>query len=58
MRTSSEVPVIREAPAIHETPADQKAPFIYVSSFSRSVLQLLHQVQDEKHCSRHNEGGK
>lgn len=52
MRTSLEVPVIREMPA------DQKEPFIYGGSFSRSALQLLHQVQDEEHSSRHNEGGK
>ena len=58
MRTSSEVPVIRETPAIHEAPADQKAPFIYGGSFSRVTRQPLHQVQDEEHCSRHNEGGK
>lgn len=52
MRTSP------ETPAIHEVPAGQKAPFIYGNSFSRSALQLLHQMQDEEHGSRHNEGSK
>lgn len=58
MRTSSEVPVIRETPAIHETPADQKAPFIYGELVFQKHPPALHQVQDEKHCSRNDESGK
>ena len=58
MRTSSEVPVIREAPAIHETPADQKAPFIYGELVFQKRPPALHQVQDEEHSSRNDEGSK
>lgn len=58
MRTSSEVPVIRETPAIHEAPADQKAPFIYGELVFQKRPPALHQVQGEEHCSRHNEGSK
>ena len=52
MRTSSEVPVIREVPA------DQKVPFIYGELVFQGRLPALHQVQDEEHCTRNDEGGK
>lgn len=58
MRTSSEVPVILEMPAIHEAPADQKTPFIYGELVFQKRPPALHQVQDEEHCSRNDEGGK
>ena len=52
MRTSS------EAPAIHEAPAGQKTPFIYGGLVFQGRPPALHQVQDEEHSSRNDEGSK
>lgn len=58
MRTSSEVPAIHESPAIHEAPAGQKTPFIYGGLVFQGRPPTLHQVQDEEHSSRNDEGSK
>lgn len=58
MRTSSETLAIHESPAIHEAPAGQKMPFIYGGLVFQGHPPALHQVQDEEHSSRNDEGGK
>lgn len=58
MRTSSEAPAIHESPAIHEVPAGQKTPFIYGGLVFQGRPPALHQVQDEEHSSRNDEGRK
>ena len=41
-----------------EAPAGQKVPFIYGELVFQKRPPALHQVQDEEHSPRHNEGSK